>query len=373
MINVLHIIDTGGPGGAETVFLNTSVGLDPARFRSTCVVNRDGWLAEQLRRHGHEPILEAASGSFNGRYLRNLLRIARAHRTDVIAAHLFGSAVYGGLAAMAARLPMISILHGQTDIVGAGRFTGIKRWIARTQSDRLVFVSEQLQTQLARSLGAPASKCVVIPNGVDLERFKPQKDTSLRQELQLADDAILIGAIGNIRQPKAYDVFIRAAQLLAARSPRYRFVIAGEGSGELYQRLLQLRAELGLENTVTFLGLRSDVGRVLGNLDVYALSSSTEGFSIACIEAMACAVPVVATRSGGPEQIVVHDDCGLLVPVNDPASLAAAIERIAMDPALAARFAARGQQRVQERFALRSMLGAYEKLISEVAGTKRPS
>ena len=128
---------------------------------------------------------------------------------------------------------------------------------------------------------------------------------------------------------------------------------------------------VALDEALSFLGLRADVADLMPDFDVYALSSTTEGFSIACIEAMACGVPVVATRSGGPEEIIEQGRSGLLVPVNDPASLADAIERIAMDPALAEQLAEHGLARVHTRFTLSAMLASYATLFEQVARNSR--
>lgn len=368
MINVLSVIDTGGPGGAETVFLHTTTRLDPARFRSVAVISREGWLSERVRENGVEPLIVSASGSFHVAYLRTLLRIARQRNVDVIAAHLYGSAIYSSLAGILSGIPVVSILHGQSDVPRQARLASAKAALVRRGSKKVVFVSENLRADLAARLRLPDSRCVVIPNGVDTTLFQPGSDRSLRAELGITDDQILIGAIGNIRKPKAYEVLLQAAKLLADRSPRYQIAIAGDSAGPLGAELLELRNRLGLSGRVHFLGLRTDVVTILRNLDVFALSSRTEGFSIACIEAMACGVPVVATRSGGPEQIL-DERCGILVPVDDPAALAAGIERAALDSELSHSLAQAGLQRVQERFSLRRMLSSYETLLSQAAHT----
>jgi glycosyltransferase involved in cell wall biosynthesis len=116
---------------------------------------------------------------------------------------------------------------------------------------------------------------------------------------------------------------------------------------------------------VTFLGLRPDVSRILNNLDVFVLSSHTEGFSIACIEAMACGIPVVATRCGGPEQILAGE-AGLLVSTGDSESLARGIERVISSKDLATTMTARAMQRVHEQYSLTIMLSRYEALLEHV-------
>jgi glycosyltransferase involved in cell wall biosynthesis len=365
MITVLNVIDTGGPGGAETVFLHTATRLDPRRFRSIAMVSRDGWLAQRVRENGLEPLIESASGSFHFGYLRTLLATVRQYKVDVVAAHLYGSAIYASLAGLISGIPVISILHGQSDVPETARMPKLKAAIVRRGSRRAVFVSENLQKDLAARLRLPASLCRVVPNGVDTNVFQPGRDTSIRRELGLSDDTIIVGAVGNIRKPKAYDVLLNAAANVSGRSDRVHFVIAGEGSGALLDELLQLRSRLGIERQVTFLGLRTDVANVMRNIDIFALSSKTEGFSIACIEAMACGVPVVATRSGGPEQIL-DERCGILVPVGDPDKLAEAIHRLALDGELRRRLATAGTQRAREEFSLDRMLSRYEELLSEL-------
>lgn len=370
MIRVLHVIDTGGPGGAETVFLQTATRLDPARFHSTAVVGGVGWLARQFEARGMSPLIVPAKGSLNVGYLSMLLRLARRHKINVIVAHLYGSAIYASLAGTLLSVPVVSVLHGQSDVQGGERFAAAKSALLRRGSRKVIFVSERLEEHLKPQLGLTNSQCVVIPNGVDTQVFRPNPDRSLRAELGLPDDMALIGAIGNVREPKAYDVLLRAAHALSSRSRGFHLVIAGDRDNDLGRRLEQLSRDLGVENRVTFLGLRPDVSRILNNLDVFALSSRTEGFSIACIEAMACGVPVVATRSGGPEQIL-EGEAGILVPAGDPESLAHAIERVISSQDLAATLTSRAIQRVHERYSLRTMLSRYEDLLERVASQSR--
>jgi glycosyltransferase involved in cell wall biosynthesis len=371
MITVLNVIDTGGPGGAETVFLNICAGLDPTEFRSISVVSREGWLADSLRARGATPWIIPSRGSLSIRYLRQIMHAARSGKADVIAGHLYGSAVYCSLAGKLLGIPVVSVLHGQSDIAKGGRFPGLKKFLVRTGTKRLVFVSDRLRQDLTAALRVSDEQCAVIPNGVDIDRFSGVTGRPLRTELGLQGDQILVGAVGNIRSPKAYDVFLRAAKLLKDHSPRYRFAIAGEGSGKLYDEMLTLRRELDLEREVTFLGLRSDVAEILHSLDVYVLSSTTEGFSIACVEAMAAGTPVVATRSGGPEEIVEHERSGLLVPTQNPRAVADAVRRFELDSSLASELTANALKRVQRRYTLSSMLRAYEQLFRDtVAGNE---
>ena len=145
MISVMHVIDTGGPGGAETVFLQTATGLDRSRYRSIAIVGGRGWLGEQLEELEVIPHIVRAKGSFNTRYLFTLLRLVRQHKVDVIVAHLYGSAVYASLAGKILSIPVVSVLHGQTDVPQSERFGSLKAAIVRRGSRKVVFVSERLK------------------------------------------------------------------------------------------------------------------------------------------------------------------------------------------------------------------------------------
>jgi glycosyltransferase involved in cell wall biosynthesis len=370
VISVMHVIDTGGPGGAETVFLQMAAGLVPTRFRSVAVVGDNGWLPEQLEKRSLVPHILAAKGSFKAGYLLALRRLARQCKIDVIVAHLYGSAIYASLLGRLMGVPVVSVLHGQSDVAHSDRLALLRSGIVRVGSPKVVFVSEHLKDHLAPRLRLAESQCAVIPNGVDVQVYHPCRDRSLRSELALANDVILVGAIGNIRAPKAYDVLLRAARILSDRSQRFHFVIAGDCSNDLGLELVELSRSLGIEQRLSFLGLRADVARILNNLDAFVLSSHTEGFSIACLEAMACGIPVIATRSGGPEEIL-EGGAGILVPTDDPEAIAQAVEEVTSSKALADALTAKALKRVQQQYSLGRMFSQYEALIERLIRTPR--
>ena len=360
---LLHLIDTGGPGGAETVFLRVAAGLDARGWRAVPVVNRDAWLARELRAAGLQPIVMSSKGSLNVEYLRALCHLARSSKARALVTHLYGSAVYGGVAGRLTRRPVVSVLHGQTDVGTEERFAWIKSQVVGHGAVRLVAVSEHLRQALECRIAAPPQRWTVIPNGVDTQALRAGGSCGLRHRLAIPSDAVVVGALGNIRRPKGYDVFLRAAAELARSSDRLQFVIGGEAKHDLMNELLALRDDLGLQQRVHFAGLQTDVRGFLGDIDVFLLTSSTEGFSIACVEAMACGLPVVATRSGGPEEIVVDQRTGFLCPVGDFRALADRVRQLAGSAELRARMGAAGRQRAVERFSLDAMLDAYEAIV----------
>lgn len=359
MIRILHSIDTTGPGGAETVFVNLATGLDPHKFKSFAVIKGEGWVCDTLRSHGIEPIFVKAKGSFNLRYLFELVRVVRHYKIDVIQSHLLGSNLYCCLAGIICRIPVFSTFHGFVDAQSHERFMGLKTWMINQGSKKIVFVSECLKRQFQQAYGFWESKSITIYNGVDTEVFYPKRDTSIRRQLGLSNGNILIGAVGNIRPAKGYDLFLKAARIIYDKHPDCRFVVAGQGSGQLYQSLLELRKKLHLEDVFFFLGFQHDTALFLNNLDIFCLPSTSEGFSISTIEAMACGIPVVATRCGGPEEIIVHETSGLLSAC-DSYALASNVAKLIDCPNLGYMMIRDAMHIVKKQFSLAAMQKKYE-------------
>ena len=364
---ILHTIDTTGPGGAETVFIELATRLDARRYRNVVAVNGEGWVADELRRRGlHPHILSAGRSAFDRAYLMQLLALIREYEVDLVQSHLFGANVYCSLAGLISRRAVVGTFHGAVDVPHSERWLKLKFALLNLGADRLVFVSNHLQREMQARAWLHAAKLVPIYNGIDIKRFAPRRDTSLRRTLGIEDTHFTVGTVGNVRPAKAYDVWLRAAALLLQRAPDYRFVIAGQEHGALYDELLALRAELKLEAYVHFVGFRPDTETVLNNFDAFALSSRSEGFSIATLEALGCGIPVVATRSGGPEEILTDGVDGLLVPTGDPAALAGAIERLRHEPGLRQRLIGHGLAAVRDRFSIDAMVAHYDAMYARI-------
>jgi glycosyltransferase involved in cell wall biosynthesis len=365
---VLHVIDTTGPGGAETVFIEMCARLNPERYKSVVVITGIGWVHDELLRRGIQPVIIPTMKSFDIQYLRKLRAVVRRHKVDLIQSHLFGSNVYSSIVGIVTRTPVVSTFHGSVDISANERLKWLKFALLNSGSAKIVFVSNYLKRAISQLARVSSDKAVIIYNGVDTQRFCPGRDLQLRRALGISDSDFLVGAIGNIRISKAYDILLQAAALLSRESIQCKFVIIGEGRGHLQKELLALRKTLGLEQDVFFLGFRADTQEIFNNLDAFVLSSTTEGFSISTIEAMASGVPVIATKSGGPQEILVDGDTGLLVESKSPAAIAEAIQRLEADLVLRKILAEKGLRHVREKFSIDAMVNSYDQLYMEALG-----
>ena len=362
---VMHLIDTGGPGGAETVFSQLASQLGQRGTQSLAIIPGEGWLSGQLRTLQLQPLLLRAKGSLNIRYLWSLVAAARHNRVRLIHTHLLGSAVYGALVGLLTGTAVISVIHGPTDLRSVGKLASFKRWLLLHGCSALVAVSTSTREALM-GFGVPAESILLIRNGVDTDKYSPAPTggprAELRAELGLQPDELLIGAVGNIRAPKSYDVLLKAAALVAAQVPRCRFAIVGQGDATAMQPLLDLRDSLGLQDRCHFLGFRQSSPALYRNFDVFVSSSRSEGLSLAFLEAMACELPVVATRSGGPQEVIEPEVSGVLVPIEDPTALAEGLRRTLVDADFRSRLGAAARERVVASFSLESVLKEYASL-----------
>lgn len=358
---ILHVIDTTGPGGAETVFIELADRLRQRGYRCLTLIRGPGWVCDQLRARGFEPFIVDAKGSFNWRFLRQMLRIIRRERVDVIQSHLLGSNVYCAMAGLLSRKPVIATFHGMVDVGPGERFRSAKLWLMNRGVRHFVAVSRALREAIAREGLLDPRRCQIIYNGVDLTRYNRGDGARLRQRLGLAADAILVGSLGNVRPAKGYDLLIPAAQTVLARHPNVHFIIAGDPKTSLQRQLDALAQQLSISDHIHFIGFCDDSADYLSQLDLFLLSSTSEGLSIATIEALATGLPAVVTRCGGPEEIMQADHDGLMVEPSAPA-IAAGVLRLLDDPALGQRLAAQGRASVRERFGIEAMLDAYGRL-----------
>lgn len=216
---------------------------------------------------------------------------------------------------------------------------------------RVVVPSETLLRVVLDVWKLPKDKVLLLPNGVDLERFSPVEKP--------ASDELVIGCVGNLKPVKRQQRLLDACAHAAKRF-RLRLLLAGDGSDR--PMLEQRAADLGIADRVEFLGLLADTSSVYRRLDIFALSSETEQMPLTVLEAMAAGLPVVSTDVGDVKSMVSDLNRSFIVP---PAEYPAALERMASDADLRRAIGEANRRRAGERFDLRWMLARYEMLYEE--------
>ena len=365
---ILHTIETGGPGGAETVLLELASRLNPERFRSLALLPGGHWLPRRLEERGVPCTISESRTWYDPSLLRTMVRLIRRENVDLIHSHLDDQNFYSSVAGLITRRKAVVTYHGAP---GLARQQGLRRrfktWTVRRSASAVVVVSDYLKELLGQA-GFSPSRIHRIYNGVDLARFAPTGERRIRAELHLGDETKLVGMVANIRRSKGYEYFIRAACKIVESVPQARFLAIGEADEALARPLHELVRSLGLESRFLFLGFRPDVASLLGEMNVFVLSSTDEGLSIATIEAMAAARPVVVTRSGGPQEIVEEGETGFLVPPADADALAARVCDILRQPELGIRLGNNARAAVTARFSIEQMVHEYESLYQRCLG-----
>jgi glycosyltransferase involved in cell wall biosynthesis len=208
--------------------------------------------------------------------------------------------------------------------------------------------------------GCPKEKMVVIPSGVDTDRFLPLPAGDYKARLGLRTDRPVVGVVTRMRVRKGVEEFLRAMNLVRQRFPGTQAAVAGEVT--LDEELQRLVDGSGMGEDLHLLGRRTDMPEVLSAFDLFVLSSHDEGMSNAILEAMSMELPVVATDVGGTGEVVRHGESGLLVPAKDPLPLADAMIEVLGAPARGRAMGRVGRQIVVDGFSARSMVRQMESL-----------
>ncbi len=360
-MNVIHVVESLAIGGLERVVLSLA-GWQHARGDNSMIVClfHEGALAPEARLEGIEVLCIGKAMGPDLRALAALRAALRSKRPDVLHTHNSVAHYYAVAAAAGLRIGrVINTRHGMGPALQNRRLDLLYR-AALVGTDTAVAVCRAGRDRFVRARVIPPAKAAVIANGIDVGAIVARRATA-RAELMAAlgrDPAsTVIGTVGRLSAVKDHATLLRAVELLRRDGRATELVIVGDG--ELRAPLEAMTRELGIAPFVHFLGMRQDVGRLLGAFDIFALSSTSEGYSLALVEAAAAALPIVATQVGGNGDIVVEGFNGLLVPPADDAALAHALGRLIDDGALRQRLGDAGRAWALAHSSVEAMGQAY--------------
>lgn len=373
-LKVVTMIDNLTAGGAELMARTIALGLDPARFERLVVVTRPGvWDAEHLLREGVR-VVELARRHRGALWAwPGFVSLLRRERVDILHAHKHGSNVNAVVWGRLAGVPLI-VAHEHTwSFEGQPLRRLLDRELVGRFADAVLAVSEEDRRRLVEVVGLDASKIWLTPIAAwsyEL-RGRQARTRDVRSELGIAPETLVVGTVAKLRAQKALEVLLEASVLLRAQVPELRVLIAGSGPEE--SRLAALAAELGLGETVTFLGGLSpgEVPDLLEQLDVAINCSDWEGTPGNVLEAMAAGVPVVATRVGGTPDLIEHGVHGLLVPPRDPVALAAAARELLSDPERRTRMGEQARRRHRESYSASTLVERMEEIYEALWADRR--
>ncbi len=363
-------------GGAERQAVNLARGLKARGWPvAVAVFYAGGALEPELRAAGVPLLCPAKRGRWDlASFGRGLWRLLRRFRPRVLYSFLDVANLVA--LALAPWLPGCRVVWGvrasNMDLLRYDRLSRVAFRLAARLSrlPRLVIANSWAGREHHLAAGYPPTRTVVVPNGIDTERFRPHPAAGTRRRAAwgLGPEVPLVGLVGRLDPMKDHDRFLAAAARAVLSRPELRFVCVGGGPAAELARLQGLARSLGLGERVLWTGPEQDMPAVYNALDL-AVSTSAfgEGFPNVVAEAMACAVPVVVTAVGDAARLL--DDSLRVARPRDPDDMARRwLAVLELEPAQRARLGARDRRRVVERFSLERMVERTAALLAQAAG-----
>lgn len=363
-MEIVHVVENLDRGGLERTVVDLIASQRDAghECRVICLFKL-GLLARELLASG---VRVDACGKRPGLDLRALRRaraLIRQSPDAVIHTHNAMAHYYAVLASLG--LPVKCRINTRHGMGGRAR-SGRQEWLYRQSlrgTDYAVAVCEAARQRFAADGMRPRRALLSVPNGIRLERFRPADDVarqSLVAELGLPTGSRIIGTVGRLQPVKDHALLLRAFAKVRLQVPEAALVIVGDGP---LRAALEAQAEqAGLSDAVRFMGDRHDVPRLLTGMEVFALTSTSEGYSVALLEACASSLPIVATDVGGNREIVRHGINGRLVPSGDTAAIATALIALLRGGEQAAAMGRAGYAWAQAEASFRTMAERYHGL-----------
>jgi len=367
----MHVLFNLRTGGLEMQVVNVINHSDRTRFRhSICCLEPEGReLADALREL--KPAVHLAEKK-TGISLTLPFRLARLfvrEKVDVVHAGSFGTYLYLAPAAKLTRTGGVYGEHGDVAILcKRARIRRAMRPLAWC-TDQFYSVTDVGREPLAELTGRPVEQIEFVPNGVDVDRFRPGDPAAARNRLGIDPDAFVIGFVGRLDPVKNLGVLFGALPAVHKAVDKLAVVIAGAGPEN--DKLHEFAAASPVTENVHLLGRRDDVPDLLPAMSVVVLPSFTEANSIALIEAMAAGRPVVASNAGGNPEIVRHGETGFLFELGQPGALAGRLIELARSDELQERFGESARDIAVREYSLEAAVRRHEAMYERAVRRKR--
>lgn len=363
---IMHVVDHLGKGGLENGLVNLIHGLDPRRFEHVVYAIRSlGPNADRLPKDRVRIKCQGKRDTDSRFQIPQLARAIREVKPDIVHSRNWAAVE----AVIAGRLAgSCAVVHSEHGLETAAAVKEPRRriWfrrIAYELAHRVLSVSHQLKDLHAHRTGFNANRITVIHNGVDGRRFfpDPAARARVRRELNLLENDFCIGCVGNLLPVKDHITVLRAVLRLAASGTPCRLVLVGEGPERArLERFAEEHPEC--KGRVMLAGSSDRVPELLNAMDVYVLSSTSEGICNSLLEAMSTGLPVLATATGGNPEVVVDGESALLFPVGDFVRLEADLNRLRLQTELRRDLGQQAIRRVRNEFSIEAMVRKYDEV-----------
>lgn len=381
-MRVAHIITRLIIGGAQENTLLTVIGQqqdygDEVTLFTGPGVGPEGSLEDRAIAAGVDlrivPKLQRSLHPWRDwRSYQRLVQGLREYRPQVVHTHSSKAGILGRRAAHRLRLPCVHTIHGAAFHYGQAwpayrTYVAVERLAARW-TDRFISVSDDMTAEYVRAGVAAPDRCVTIYSGFDVVPFlhPPRDPASVRKELGLGPEHVVIGKIARLFHLKGHEFLLAAARDVAASCPQVRFLLVGDGL--LREAIETELRRTGLMDRFVFTGLvpPERIPELVAAMDVVVHTSQWEGLARVLPQGLIAGKPVVAYDVGGAREVVLDDETGYLLPRDSVAPLAQALIRLARDPDLRERLGRRGRELFTDRFRHQTMTRRIREVYQEV-------
>jgi glycosyltransferase involved in cell wall biosynthesis len=367
---VLHLITSLDVGGAQRHLLSLARGLKRRGHTADVAFLKNPTLEAEFRAAGIAVFDLGARGTLSPLLLPRLASLLRRGRYQIVHTHLLKADAYGAVAGIMAGTPLrIASKHNDERVLRRPAVAAMHGLLSRL-NHRVVALSDYVARYVAEVGRVDGGRITRIYYGLTpASAATAEEALRVRADLGIPSDAPLAVTVGRLTEQKGLIHLLRAMAALRRSVPEARLLIVGDaqdGREEYKLALLSARAELGLEETVIFAGVRGDVPAVMRAADVFVMASLWEGFGLVFLEAMAAARPVVATNVSAVPEVVEDGITGLLVPPRDPDALSEAMKALLLDRTMAYRMGQAGLIRLGKQFTEERMIEATEDLYARL-------
>lgn len=353
-----------GMGGSERVVYDIVRNMDRGAFSTIVIGFEDGPARALYENMGVKTAIIMKEKKIDPGFVKRFRRILMEEEIDIVNPHHFSPLLYSMLATRFSRVRLVYTEHSRWQLEQLPRVKKIVNWVMLQRADAVVAISDQIMEYYTRRLWLPKNRVHLVNNGIEISAFQRPGQGHLRQKLGITGNAKVIGAVANIRPEKNHRLLVAAFSALLKRGLDLFLVIVGhdylEGEIQSFAR------RLGVGERALFLGKREDVPGLLSIFDVFCLPSIYEGLPLTVLEAMAAGIPVVGADVLGINEVVRHNENGLLFPSNEQEKLEECLHLLLEDDALRRRLSLAGRDSVKERYSIEKMIENYEHLFRSV-------
>ena len=366
MKKVLHVTFDMRIGGTEQVIKNLIEGSDLKRFAPSilCLESPIGPIGELLVRKGYRIDIISRKEGFDLGLIFKVRRFIKDNNIDIVHCHQYTPWVYSALAAFMTGKKVIFTEHGRFYPDRTSWKRAIINPILNLITDRVTVISTATKQALINYEYIPPSKIQVIYNGIVPLIPDKSRNAEIRNTYVISDHTRIVGTIARLDPIKNHAMMLRAFRIVAESYPNTKLMIIGDG--EEMENLKQACHELGIVNHVIFTGYITEPVYYLDLMDIFMLSSFSEGTSMTLLEAMSLSKPCVVTDAGGNSEIVEHEVNGLVTPNNDASAFADAIIELLKDKKKYQKMCYASLDRFNRKFNLKYMLNAFQYIYDDL-------